>query len=38
MGPRTEKLVEFGIAPLRKPTRRKKPVELPETPAASPKP
>ena len=30
IGPRTEKLVEFGIAPMRKRGRRAKPVEVPE--------
>lgn len=30
IGPRTEKLVEFGIAPMRRRVRRAKPVEVPE--------
>lgn len=32
IGPRTEKLVEFGIAPLRTRGRRAKPVEVPKEP------
>lgn len=32
IGPRTEKLVEFGIAPLRTRGRRTRPVEVPEEP------
>jgi hypothetical protein len=30
MGPRTEKLVEYGITPLRKPGRKAKPAGEPE--------